>query len=145
LGLRDLGINAVGAEVQGDHVAEVFGAVGEHGGAHVVEELGGHSVGMPGGLHDHGHGRADERRLGDALGAVAADVAGDDPAAGGVTDQDGVGQVQGFPRIGLRRLPSDLALDAGEAIVENLLHQRSTTERSTAPRCIHSCRASTPT
>jgi hypothetical protein len=45
---RDLGINAVGAEVQGDHVAELLGAVGEHGGAHVSKNSVGTPSGCPG-------------------------------------------------------------------------------------------------
>ena len=52
--------------------------------------------GLAGGLQHHRRNGADQHRLGHALRAVAADVAGDFAAAGGVADVDGVLQVELF-------------------------------------------------
>ena len=63
-------------------------------GADLVEHLDRHAAGIGRRLqHQRRHG-ADQHRLGDALRAVAADIAGDFAAAGGVADMDRVLQIE---------------------------------------------------
>src|SRR3546814_15470053 len=69
-------------------------AVGQGGGAEAVEDVDRQAAGVSLGLqHERRHG-ADQHRLGDALGAVAADVAGHLAAAGRMADEARVFDVQ---------------------------------------------------
>ena len=77
-------------------VLEKLRAVGHDAGAEPVEDLDRQAAGIGGGLEHERRDGADEDGLGDALGAVAADVAGDFAAAGGMADVDGVFQVELF-------------------------------------------------
>ena len=92
--LRDLRARPVGAVERGAEVLEELRAVGQDGGADLVEDLDRQAAGIGGRLQHQRRDRADQHGLGDALRAVAADVAGDFAAAGGVADVDRVLQVE---------------------------------------------------
>jgi hypothetical protein len=67
-----------------------------HAGADAVEHLDRRAAGIGRRLQHQRRHRADQHGLGDALGAVAADIARDFAAAGGVADMDRVFQVEFF-------------------------------------------------
>ena len=94
--LRDLGARPVGAVERRAQILEELRAVGEHAGAELVERLHRQAAGIGGRLQHQRRHRADQHGLGDTLRAVAADVAGDFAAAGGVADVDRVLQVERF-------------------------------------------------
>ena len=85
---RDLGARPVGPVERPGQVLEKLGAVREDAGADLIEGLHRQAARVGDGLqHDRRH-RADQHRPGHALRAVAAQVAGDLAAAGGVADMD---------------------------------------------------------
>ena len=134
--------------LQPEGVAEAFGKVGAvEGFREVVEELGAVGVDLGANVVEGGQGQAvpqergdgtDEDSLGDAFGAVVADVAGDFAAAGGVADEDGVvevevvdeaGEVVGIgvhvvaqPRLRGAAVAAAIVGNAAESIVGKELH-----------------------
>ena len=96
----DLGAGAVVAvEGQGEVLVELR-AVGDEAGAKTVEDGHREAFGVLVGLQHERRDGADEDGLGDAAGAVAAEVAGDFAAAGGVADHDGVLEVEEVVELG---------------------------------------------
>ena len=92
--LRDLGARPVGAVEHGREVLVELRAVLGEAAPQVVEDLDRQAFGIGRGLqHDRRHG-GDEDRLGDPLRAVAADVARDFAAAGGVAHQRDVLEIE---------------------------------------------------
>ena len=77
-------------------ILEELRAVGEDAGADLVERFHRQAAGIGGRLQHQRRHRADQHGLGHALRAVAADVAGDFAAAGGVADVDRVLQIERF-------------------------------------------------
>ena len=98
--LRHLRAGTIGAVERPAQILEELRAVRQNAGADPIEHFHWQAPGVCGCLqHDRRHG-ANQHRLGDALRAVAADVAGDFSAAGGVTHVDCVAQIE---RLGERR------------------------------------------
>jgi len=84
--LGDLYTRPVGAVERHGEVLEELRAVGGHPGADVIEGLDRQAVGVDLGLEHQRRHRAYQHGPRDAGRAVASDVAGDLPAAGGVAD-----------------------------------------------------------
>ena len=79
----------VAIERQGQ-ILEELRAIGLDAGSQLIEHLDRQAAGIGGGFQHERRDRTDEHGFGDALGAVAADVAGDFAAAGGMADMDRV-------------------------------------------------------
>jgi hypothetical protein len=95
--LGHVGVGPVGAVEGpvGKVPVELRGLSGQ-GGPGLVEDLDRLAVGVRLGLQHQRRYRAHKDGLGHPGSAVAPDVAGDLPAAGGVADQDGIPQVELF-------------------------------------------------
>jgi hypothetical protein len=97
------GFGAGAVEAEEGSTGEVLvklGTVGERGGADAVENFQGQAAGIGFGLEHERRDGADEDGFGDAGGAVAADVAGDFAAAGGVADHGGAVEIEGNEELG---------------------------------------------
>src|SRR2546425_6773732 len=94
--LRAFGAWPVGAVEGRAEILEKLRAIREDAGANLVERAHRQPAGIGGGLWDPRGHRADEDSLGDALGAVAAELSGHFAAPRGGTGMDCVLQVEGF-------------------------------------------------
>ncbi len=92
--LRHVGIWLVRAVERQRQFLVELGAVTGHPGAQPVEDLHRQPVRVRVGLQHQRRNSGDEDSLGDPARSVSADVAGDLPAAGGVPDQSGVGEIE---------------------------------------------------
>src|SRR5882724_6183397 len=92
--LGDLGAGTVGSEEWGAEVLQELRAVGEGGGAELIEGLDRGAAGIGGRLEHERRNRADQHGLGHPLGAVATDVPGDLSTPGRMPDVNGVLQVE---------------------------------------------------
>src|SRR6266487_4192415 len=93
---RDLGARPVVAVERHAQILPELRAVGLDGGAELVERVDGKAARVGGRLEHERRYRADQHRLGHALGAVAADVTRDLAAARGMADVDRILQVERF-------------------------------------------------
>ena len=96
----DFVAGAVGTVEGRAKVRKELRAVGLDVGAESIEDFHGKAGGVGGSLEHQRRDCADEDGLGDAAGAVAADVAGDLAAAGGVAHVDCVFEVEVVDELG---------------------------------------------
>ncbi len=94
--LRDLGAGPVGAVERNCEILVELRAVLDEARTHAVEHLDGQPLGIGGGLqHERWH-RGDQDGLGDSARSVAADVARDFSASGGVAHQRDLLEIERF-------------------------------------------------
>ena len=98
--MRNFRARPVGAVEWRAEILEKLRAVGEDAGAETVEDLHRQAPGIILGLQHERRHRADQHGLGHPLGAVAADIAGNFTAAGGMPD---VNRLVQFERLDQRR------------------------------------------
>ena len=98
--LGDLRARPVVAIERQGQILEELRAIGLDAGSQLIEHLDRQAAGIGGGLQHERRDRTDEHGFGDALGAVAADVAGDFAAAGGMADMDGALEAKRVHQLG---------------------------------------------
>jgi hypothetical protein len=98
--LRNLGPRPVGTVEWRAEILVELGTVVGHPGPDAIERFQWQAARIGRGLQHQRRHRAQQKSLGDTLGAVAADVASDFATAGGVAHVDGILQIEFFGECG---------------------------------------------